>query len=384
MRVLMTADPNGGVWQYALELCAAFGAHDIQVVLATLGTSLSRPQRDEIARLRNVTLRESRYRLEWMPDPWRDLDAAADWLLELERTFAPDVVHLNHLVHCDLPWRAPVLVVGHSCVLSWWASVRRGPAPAEWTTYARRVGRSLRAAAHVVAPTRAMLAELAFLYGPFRSSETIPNARDPRRFVASRKEPLVLAAGRVWDDATNMAALAAVAPSLSWPVCIAGPTRGPAGNGDSPHFDGNGDCPHFLGALDADALAQWYGRAAIFALPARYEPFGLTALEAALSGCALVLGDIESLREVWDDAALYVPPEDRIALRDAVTTLIDDAALRRDLVRRAGLRARRYSPEDQAARYAAAYCALFAGEAASAGPVRVPADTAQTSAPDIA
>ncbi len=32
-------------------------------------------------------------------------------------------------------------------------------------------------------------------------------------------------------------------------------------------------------------------------LPARYEPFGLSVLEAALSGCALVLGDIPSLRE---------------------------------------------------------------------------------------
>ena len=35
-------------------------------------------------------------------------------------------------------------------------------------------------------------------------------------------------------------------------------------------------------------------------LPARYEPFGLSILEAALSGCALVLGDLPSLRELWD------------------------------------------------------------------------------------
>ena len=40
-------------------------------------------------------------------------------------------------------------------------------------------------------------------------------------------------------------------------------------------------------------------RASIYALPARYEPFGLSILEAALSGAALVLGDIPSLREVW-------------------------------------------------------------------------------------
>ena len=44
--------------------------------------------------------------------------------------------------------------------------------------------------------------------------------------------------------------------------------------------------------------------AAIFARPARYEPFGLAILEAAQAGCALVLGDIPSLRELWADAAL--------------------------------------------------------------------------------
>ena len=35
----------------------------------------------------------------------------------LERRLRPDVVHLNGYTHGALPWRAPVLVVGHSCVL---------------------------------------------------------------------------------------------------------------------------------------------------------------------------------------------------------------------------------------------------------------------------
>jgi glycogen synthase len=59
--------------------------------------------------------------------------------------------------------------------------------------------------------------------------------------------------------------------------------------------------------------ADWYARASIYALPARYEPFGLSALEAALSGCALILGDIPSLREVWLEAAPYVSPDDESA-----------------------------------------------------------------------
>ncbi len=54
-----------------------------------------------------------------------------------------------------------------------------------------------------------------------------------------------------------------------------------------------------VGRLGPEEMREQYARAAIFAHPARYEPFGLSVLEAALSGCALVLGDISSLRELW-------------------------------------------------------------------------------------
>ena len=73
-----------------------------------------------------------------------------------------------------------------------------------------------------------------------------------------------------------------------------------------------------LGHLPQSKLQAWFERAAIFAAPARYEPFGLSILEAALAGCALVLGDIPSLRENWNDAALFVPPEDSRTLEAAL------------------------------------------------------------------
>src|SRR5690242_12800073 len=122
MKILMTADPIGGVWSYALELCAALEVHGVEVVLATLGGSLTRDQRASVESHHNVSLHESRFRLEWMPHPWEDLERAGEWLLALEAEHRPDVIHLNHLVHADLAWSAPVLTVGHSCVLSWWAS----------------------------------------------------------------------------------------------------------------------------------------------------------------------------------------------------------------------------------------------------------------------
>jgi glycosyltransferase involved in cell wall biosynthesis len=360
VNILMTADPIGGVWNYALELCGALAAHRVHVSLATLGGEPSPAQRAQLARLPNVTLHESRFRLEWMPEPWDDLDRAGRWLLSLERELEPDIVHLNHLVHADLPWKTPVLSVGHSCVLSWWAAVHGGPLPVQWALYRRRVESSLQAAGCVVAPTEAMLTELEAYYGPFRRAAVIYNARDWRLFSAAPKESLVLAAGRIWDRAKNVAALDAAAPGVAAPILVAGETTGPDGNVVAVAG------VRLLGSLDPDALAAWYGRAAVYALPARYEPFGLTALEAALSGCALVLGDIDSLREIWGATARYVSPDDPEGLCATLNGLLANKALRSRLAAHAMARARQFTPARQAEAYLTLYRNL-PGEGRRAG-----------------
>jgi glycosyltransferase involved in cell wall biosynthesis len=110
-----------------------------------------------------------------------------------------------------------------------------------------------------------------------------------------------------------------------------------------------------LGPLPAARVAERLSKAAIYALPARYEPFGLSVLEAAMSGCALVLGDIASLRELWDDAALFVSPDDADALAAALDRLIRDEDLRGDLAIRAVRRARNYTSAHMASDYLDAY-----------------------------
>lgn len=348
----MTADPVGGVWTFALELCGRLARQGMDVTLATLGAPLSPAQRCAAREVDRLELEESGFRLEWMGEPWGDLERAGRWLLRLERERRPDVIHLNHLAHGDLPWQAPVLVTGHSCVASWWEAVHGTALPQEWSMYKLRVTRSLRAADCVTAPTRAMLSALHRHYGPLPRTAVVPNGRDPARLQRrGRKDPLVLCAGRLWDAAKNVQALAAVAPLLEWPVCIAGEAVSPDG---SPARIAGGNV-HLLGALAPQELAAWYGRAGIYALPARYEPFGLTALEAALSGCALVLGDIRSFREVWGDAAWYVPPDDHSRLRDRLSQLIWSEAARTELAARAAAVAARLSPESMAHGYVQLY-----------------------------
>ncbi|PWU07215.1 MAG: glycosyl transferase family 1 [Terriglobia bacterium] len=353
-RILMTADTVGGVWSYVLELAGALGARGIEVVLAAMGGEPSEKQHAEAARLSNVLLFASDFRLEWMRDPWEDIERSGQWLLDLASRYRPDLVHLNSYGHGALPWGRPVVLTAHSCVLSWWAAVKGGDAPPAWDRYRQQVRRSVQAADVLTAPSRAMLDAIDEHYGPglpaYRA--VISNGRRMESRSGAQKEPFALTAGRLWDDAKNARAVAGLAGRIPWPVYLAG---------ESAPFDG---C-RMLGRLSSDELAGWFARASIYVLPARYEPFGLSALEAALAGCALVLGDIPSLREVWGDAAIYVSPDDPDQLAGSVNTLINDPLRRRGMALRALTRARRYTPDRMCRGYLEAYDAAAATRGAA-------------------
>jgi glycosyltransferase involved in cell wall biosynthesis len=355
MRILMTTDTVGGGWNYCMELTSALAAHDVELCLATLGAPLSQAQRLQVSRLANVRLFESHYRLEWMADAWSDVRDSARWLHELAQRVRPDVVHLNGYAHGQIDFEVPVLMVGHSCVLSWWQAVRRDDAPSEWNRYEREVSFGMRGADLLVAPSHAMLAELRRHYAPLPPHRVIYNGRDPSHFRPQQpKQAFVFAAGRLWDEAKNVAALERVAPSLDWPVMLAGETASPSSGGAR-----RASNVQMLGRLNDAEVAAQMARAAIYALPARYEPFGLSILEAALSGCALVLGDIPSLREIWGPTAVYVPPDDHQALKSALQELIANASRREQFAKLS--RALRYSHATMAAQYLQAYQALSLG-----------------------
>ncbi len=366
-KVLMTADTVGGVWTYALELAAGLGGHGVEVALATMGAPLTPQQREASGQIPNLEVFESRFKLEWMEDPWEDVKQAGEWLLQLEGRLQPDLVHLNGYVHAALPWQVPTLVVGHSCVLSWWKAVKGEPAPVSWDRYRQEVRRGLQAANLVIAPSAAMLAELNAHYGEIVKGKVISNGRDSAVFYPSVKKEFVLTAGRLWDEAKNVAALEDIAPQLLWPIYIAGEEKHPDAGTDAlakhaPRVLNRVSTSnvHLLGRLYTEELVSWYAHASIYALPARYEPFGLSVLEAALSGCALVLGDIASLREIWWDAAVFVPPDDGNATAHAINTLINDSSLRTALAAKARTRALKFTPQRMVAGYLEAYQDLIA------------------------
>jgi glycogen synthase len=355
-RILMTADTVGGVWTYALELTRSLEAYDVEVLLAVMGPRLSSAQREDAQNIPNLNLFKSDYKLEWMPDCWADVKRAGDWLLHLESRLQPDLVHLNGYAHAKLPWKNPTLVAGHSCVFSWWQSVHHDSPPAEWQRYKDEVRNGLRATDLVVTPSTAMLRALNTHYGSIQTARVIPNGRNPEYFKPQTKGPFILSAGRLWDAAKNIDRVAEVAPELPWPVYVAGDPRPP--QQDAENSAAARQC-RWLGSLSESELRPWFAAASIYALPALYEPFGYTPLEAAMSGCALVLGDIESLREIWGDAAVFVDPNNSQALKAELLSLINNEQHRNHMSRRARERAREFTSARMAKDYFAAYSELL-------------------------
>lgn len=356
MNILMTADTLGGVFTYAVELAGALARVGVRVALATKGGVLSQDQWREARRVPGLEVFESTDCLEWMEDPWEDVARSSAWLLDLAERLHADVVHLNDYAHGALPFDAPTLVVGHACVTSWFEAVQHRPPPATFDRYRHEVARGLAASGAVVAPSRWMLEALERHYGALPRARVIPNGRSAARYHPRSKEPFILCAGRLWDAAKNAAALDAIADRLAWPVLLAGAVEhpDPALRGARPARRA-----HALGRLSHDALASFYERAAIYALPARYEPFGLSVLEAALSGCALVLGDLPSLRETWSGAAVFVDPDSLDGLAATLTGLIHRRDVRAELGRLARARGLTLSPTRMADGYLAAYRELL-------------------------
>jgi len=339
-RVLMTTDAVGGVWRYTLDLAAGFAARGIGTVLAALGPSPGRSQLKEV-RDAGLELVETGLALDWTADSPAELAAVIGELQALARGERVAGVHLHApALAGPAGWAMPVVAVAHSCVATWWRAVHGGALPADfrWRTEATAAG--LRTADAVIAPSAAHAAAVREVYGPVAVrvvwngsdlalepspagrggqgeggplSPTFP-ALTPTLSRREREAGAVLTAGRLWDEGKNVSALDRAAPFLGAPIRAAGPVRGPNGAAiDLPHL-------HLLGNLDPAGMAEAYTSASVFASMARYEPFGLSVLEAARAGMRLVLSDIPSFRELWDGAAIFVRDEAELlpALRRAL------------------------------------------------------------------
>lgn len=349
--LLMSGDAVGGVFPYMLDLAAGLRAHGFSTTVALLGPAMSEAQRRQAAGLDGIRMIETGLPLDWLADDPDGVVQARRELVRLARHEDVDIVHLNTPALAATDYGVPTVAAIHSCLASWWAAVRGGEPPPgfRWRTALMEEG--LRAADAVLCPSRAFAAMATGIYGI--APTVVWNGRAPppssSQDRAGGAAPAILTAGRLWDEGKNCATLDAAAGMIPLVIEAVGPREGPNGARlDFRHLA-------WQGPLDEVGLRARLARRPIFVSAALYEPFGLTVLEAAQAGCPLVLADIPTFRELWADAAVFVPPRAADGFAAALTRLAGDPAARAALGAAARRRAGRYTREAMAARTAGFY-----------------------------
>jgi glycosyltransferase involved in cell wall biosynthesis len=310
-RVLVTSRGQTGIWRYSVELARGFAQAGVEPVIAVLGPPPGGAMPVGVRVIATGLPHEAT-----APDAEALREVGAT-LAGLAARLHVDTIHLHTpALAAEVPWASPVVAVAHADPVAWWQAVRGGKVPDTLAWRAAAMARGLAEADAVVAPTRSFARALIRAHRPGRAISVIPHGRSHVPPPPCQRRRAVLTAGRLCDEACNVAALDRAAAGLDAPVFAAGAWRDPDG------------LPlefarlTLLGELTPAALAAQMASTAVYAAPARYEPFGLAVLEAAQAGMALALADIPTFRELWEGAALFFHPEDAGGMTDVLSRLL--------------------------------------------------------------
>lgn len=354
LRILISTDAAGGEWRYSLDLARGLARLGHEPLLALTGPAATGEQIRSATAIPGLRLVDTGVALEPLANDYAALGSAAAAVASLADEAEADLVQLNDPALAALAdFGRPVVAVHHGCVATRWEALEANELPADFAWRAARVRAGLHAADAVVAPTAAFGAMVERLYGLEQAPRTVHHGRSPLARPAGAPLDFVLTAGRLWDEGKNLGLLDAAAGRIGVPVRAAGPLAGP--NGAPVIFDNI----HWLGALGEAELGRCLSARPVFVSTARYEPFGLAVLEAAAAGCPLILSDIPTFRELWDEVAIFVDPSDQNGFSRAIAGLVGDDFERAVLGRAARERALLYTPDAMAAQMASLYRSLL-------------------------
>ena len=96
-------------------------------------------------------------------------------------------------------------------------------------------------------------------------------------------------------------------------------------------------------ATSSQYLPLLYQGASVFVFPSFSEGFGFPVIEAFASGTPVVSSNTSSLPEVCGQSAILVDPYDTEGISESIERIINDSALRNDLIDKGIKRARQFT-----------------------------------------
>lgn len=129
-------------------------------------------------------------------------------------------------------------------------------------------------------------------------------------------------------------AYARVGPERGIPLVIAGGENRFLSERElrEPEALGIGDWVRRPGWVEQEELAAFYRLADALLLPSIFESCGLPVIEAMAAGCPVVTADRYGTKELAQDAAVLVNPEDVDSIADGIRRVLEDQGLRARLI----------------------------------------------------
>ena len=315
LKILMTADAVGGVWQYATDLSAELTQAGHRLVLALLGPPPSRAQREQACAIPGTRLVETGLPLDWLSSGPEPVMRAAERIARLAAEEGADLIHCNSPALAGaVRFPAPVVAVSHGCLATWWQAARTEPLAPDYRWHREMTRQGLLAADTVVAPSASHAGTVQRVYELPACPLVVHNGRPLQEAPSAQGMTLrsALTVGRLWDDVKGARVLDDVAGRLAVPFLAAGALRGPPG--------------------------------------AEFVPWHLRAL-----------GQLEG-----NGAAIFVDPTNSAGFAGAIAGVVDDQARRCELGQAAARRASRFTPAATARGMAAIYRSLLGPKEAAA------------------
>lgn len=273
--------------------------------------------------------------------------AVLDWGRRLAaEPYEGELVH-GHTWYCAQPtnWLAqlsdvPSVLTVHSLEPARpWKARQLGEEGHRLSTWLERVG--LQEVDHIITVSQAMAEDLQRYYHIKNTKTTvIPNGVDTGAFYPHVDEdvldrwgivkPYLLFVGRLTQQKgldVLLEALPHLDPDMQVVVCT-GAADGSTTAGRLKEL--TKASPRLLWLdrdLDLVSLRTLYSAATVYCCPSRYEPFGITNLEALACGTPVVASDVGGIRDVVGEAGLLVEPEDPQAMAEAANQLLRDEEL---------------------------------------------------------
>ena len=191
---------------------------------------------------------------------------------------------------------------------------------------------ALRHVAHVIVPSPETARILAEDFGadPARITIAPPGFDRPVVNRAPTEPPLILSVGLLAPRKGHDILLDALGqlPALPWQAQIVGKTHDAgyaAALQEQAHMRGLADRVTLVGEVGPDALHARFNAASVFALATRYEGYGMVLSEAMFYGLPIVSCAVGAVPATVGAAGRLVPPDDPVALAEALRSILTDA-----------------------------------------------------------